>query len=49
MVVDNLENLDKKFPKYHDPIGVEKPQWVKEMERQEARKKEQKNLHEDLR
>ena len=28
LVVDKLENIDKKFPLRHDPIGMEKPQWV---------------------
>ena len=28
MVVDDLKNIDTKFPKSHDLLGVEKPQWV---------------------
>ena len=28
MVVDDLKNIDTKFPKSHELLGVEKPQWV---------------------
>ena len=36
LVVDTLEEIDEKFPKYQDPIGLKKPQWVKDLEKQEG-------------
>ena len=34
--MDTLEEIDEKFPKYQDPIGLKKPQWVKDLEEQEG-------------
>ena len=36
LVVDTIEEIDEKFPKYQDPIGLKKPQWVKDLEKQEG-------------
>ena len=51
LVVDSLENIDEKYPPWHDPIGLKKPQWMKDREAQWAKDEEDTNegiVHEEL-